>query len=405
MFSLNELLKSTLNDYISRFGMFPTCVTAAPGRVNLIGEHTDYNGGFVFPLAIERYTVIAAGPKDAEGNESPAPANTATVWSKTVDAQAEFLLDNTAVPSDKVDWTSYVQGTIACCRARGLAAEPFCAVINSNVPLGGGLSSSASLEVAVATTLEALTGKKIDPIQKALLCQQAEHEYAKMPCGIMDQFISAMAEKDHAMLLDCRDQKTMMVPMADPNIVVLVANSNVKHELTGSEYPERRRSCEKAAELLGVSLLREASIPLLEESKEKFAAQPDGNIWYRRARHFLTEEKRTEALAAALMARNWKSVGAQMYAGHESLRSDYEVSCPELDLLVEIARGIGLAGGMIGSRMTGGGFGGCTVSLVDREKLDSICERMEKEYFEKTSIHPTLFATRPADGAKIMPLP
>ena len=401
MQELEKLVKATVVDYLARFEKFPTAVAAAPGRVNLIGEHTDYNGGFVFPMAIERYTVIAAGGRELGENES----KRALIRSLTVNDEAEFPLEGNIEPADKVDWKSYVGGTIACCLEEGLTVEPFQAIIASDVPLGGGLSSSASLEVAVATLMEELSGKKINPVEKALLCQRAEHRFARMPCGIMDQFIAAMAEKDHAMLLDCRSQKTMMVPMDDPDILVLIANSNVKHALTGSEYPQRRADCEKAAKLLGVPLLRDANVMLLEESREQFLAVPDGERIYRRARHFLTEERRTEAFAASLMGRNWKSVGVQMYAGHESLRDDYEVSCPEVDLLVEIARSIGTVGGMIGSRMTGGGFGGCTVSLVSKDKIDSICVRLESEYTERTGIHPTLFCTRPAQGACIIPNP
>lgn len=400
-----ELVKSALADYISRFGMFPTVMVAAPGRVNLIGEHTDYNGGFVFPLAIERYTVIAAGLKEFPENTPRPTRKTASVWSQNVDQTAEISLEDDIVPTQKVEWHSYVQGTVAGCLAKGMAVEPFNAVICSDVPLGGGLSSSASLEVAVATLMEQLSGISLDGAEKALLCQKAEHDFAHMPCGIMDQFISALAKEDHAMLLDCRSQQTLFVPMENQEIVVLIANSNVKHALTGSEYPERRAACERAAELLGVPLLRDTSLKALLEERDAFLAIEGGDVCFRRARHFLTEEKRTETLAAALMERNWKTVGLQMYAGHQSLRDDYEVSCPELDHLVNAAHAIGLAGGVIGSRMTGGGFGGCTVSLVYQKKLDSICEQLDRTYFEKTGIHPTLFATRPASGAQVVPIP
>lgn len=401
----DELIKSALADYISQFGMFPTVMVAAPGRVNLIGEHTDYNGGFVFPLAIERYTVIAAGLKEFP-EDAPRPSRpTATVWSQIVNETAEIALDEEFVPSQKVEWSSYVQGTVVGCLQKGMKVEPFNAAICSDVPLGGGLSSSASLEVAVATMMEQLSGKKLGGVEKALLCQKAEHDFAHMPCGIMDQFISAMAKENHAMLLDCRSQQTLNVPMESPEIVVLVANTNVKHTLSGSEYPERRAACERAAELLGVPLLRDTSLKALLEARDAFLAIEGGDVCFRRARHFLTEEKRTETLAAALMERNWKTVGLQMYAGHQSLRDDYEVSCPELDHLVNAAHAIGLAGGMIGSRMTGGGFGGCTVSLVYQKKLDSICEQLDKSYFGKTGIHPTLFATRPARGAQVVPIP
>jgi len=197
----------------------------------------------------------------------------------------------------------------------------------------------------------------------------------------------------------------MYVPLENPDIVVLVTNSNVKHALTGSEYPQRRAACEKVASLLGVPLLRDTSMQKLLEAKDQIFALENGEEIFRRARHFLTEERRTEQLAAAMMERNWKTVGLQMYAGHQSLRDDYEVSCPELDILVGIAHSIGIMNGMIGARMTGGGFGGCMVSLVYKEKLDAICERIEREYKERTGIEPALFATRPAGGAQVVPVP
>ncbi|MBQ6620358.1 MAG: galactokinase [Thermoguttaceae bacterium] len=398
---VSPLAKSAVNEYISRYGTFPTALVAAPGRVNLIGEHTDYNGGFVFPLAIERYTVIAAGPKE----EDPQSPPTATFWTDSFDEEATIPLDRPVPPEDKVTWMSYVAGTVAGCLEKGMKASSFNAVIRSDVPLGGGLSSSASLEVAVATLMEKLSGSTLEGPEKALLCQHAEHAYAHMPCGIMDQFISAMAREDHVMLLDCRSQETTFVPMSNPDIVVLVTNTNVKHQLSGSEYPERRHACEEVAKILGVPLLRDTTLEALEAAKERILAQENGEVMFRRARHFLTEEIRTRNLCEAMLQRNWKTVGQQMYAGHQSLRDDYQVSCPELDYLVNKAYSIGLNGGMIGSRMTGGGFGGCTVSLVFRHALEAVQEALENDYFARTGIHTTSFATRPAAGAMVLPTP
>ena len=192
-----ELLDETKRLFVEKYGVAPQVLVAAPGRVNLIGEHTDYNGGFVFPMAIERCTIIAA---------SPSAASSATIFSNNMGATADFPLDPDVAPADKVEWTSYVQGAISMSVKKGAKAPGFNAVINSNVPLGGGLSSSASLEVAVATLMEELGGVSFGKVEKALMCQQVEHVYAKMACGIMDQFISALGEKDHAMLLDCRSQ-------------------------------------------------------------------------------------------------------------------------------------------------------------------------------------------------------
>lgn len=392
--SLEQLVEDARREYAARFGQEPVWTVTAPGRVNLIGEHTDYNGGFVFPMAIERETVIAAGPK----NETE--QNSATFWSQIFDQTADFPLDGVLEPNSKVDWKSYVGGTVACSLAKGLVPAPFNAVIFSDVPLGGGLSSSASLEVCVATLMEVMAGRAVDPVEKALLCQKAEHQYAFMPCGIMDQFISALAVKDHAMLLDCRSHGWEPVPMDDPNVVILVTNSNVKHSLSGSEYPERRADCAEATRLLNVPLLRDASLSDLAKNRELFEKIENGERVYRRARHFLTEEERVASFAEALKQKDWPLAGRMMFEGHASLKDDYEVTCPETDKLVEIAKSIGLAGGVYGSRMTGGGFGGCTVTLAQKEKADAIADRIKMEYTAATGIEPTCFVTRPAGGAR-----
>jgi len=262
--------------------------------------------------------------------------------------------------------------------------------------LGGGLSSSAALEVATATLLEAITGHDLPQVEKALLCQKAEHEYAGMPCGIMDQFTSVMGQADHLMLLDCRSREVTMVPMTDPDVQVLIINTNVKHELTGSEYAERRSQCEQAARIMGVASLRDATWDLLGQHHD--ALEP---ALCRRARHVIGEIERTEQAAAALAAGDWPQVGKLMYESHASLRDDYEVSCEELDLLVDLA-GQHDPGSVIGSRMTGGGFGGCTVSLVRQADLEDVARTIREHYRVRTGIEPTLFTTRPARGAHIV---
>ncbi|MRR38259.1 galactokinase, partial [bacterium] len=258
-------------------------------------------------------------------------------------------------------------------------------------------SSSAALEVATATVLEVMTGHKLDPVEKALLCQKAEHEYAGMPCGIMDQFISVMGRENHLLLLDCRSRETDLVPMTDPSVSILITNTNVKHELTGGEYAARRSQCEQAARALGLKSLRDASLNGLEQGKGRME-----ELTYRRARHVITEIDRTLRAAKAIRASQWLQAGELMYASHESLRDDYEVSCPELDVVVEIARSIGVAGGVFGCRMTGGGFGGCTVALVKTEQVDEISGRIAREYEHRVKIKPTLFVSRPAAGATVL---
>ena len=387
---MQALIDTTKSVFVEKFGIEPAWIVSAPGRVNLIGEHTDYNDGFVFPMAIERCTVIAAAP--SEGNES-------TVFSVNNNLSAVILTDGSSQPPEQVVWSSYVQGTVQYAFEEGFNAQPFRAVINSDVPLGGGLSSSASLEVAVATLIEAMTGETFDPVQKALLCQKAEHNYAQMPCGIMDQLIAVMGQSGHAMLLDCRSKQPKMIPMTDPNVSVLIVNSNVKHQLTGSEYPDRRRQCEKAARLLDVPMLRDATLPQLEATRKRFEQEPDGDLCYRRARHVITENDRTTAMAVALTKGDWTSCGQLMGASHQSMKEDFEITCPEIDSLVEISQSVP---GVIGSRMTGGGFGGCTVSLIDFNQTATIVATITSRYRSATGIEPTAFVTRPAQGAQVV---
>jgi galactokinase len=385
--SLKDLGKSVTEQFTKAYGRPPCWLAAAPGRVNVIGEHTDYNDGFVFPMAIERYTLVAAAPS-ADGSKSVQLRSTIGGNSVSID------LSRPLKPAKKSTWYNYPLGVIAGFIARGATLGGFDALVHSTVPLGGGLSSSAALEVSTATLLEAITGKTLDPVEKALLCQKAEHEYAGMPCGIMDQFISVMGKQDHLLLLDCRSRKTDLVPMTDPSVALLITNTNVKHELTGGEYAKRRAQCEEAAKILGVPSLREADADKLERARGKMDP-----LVYRRARHVIGEIERTLHAAEGVRASNWPTVGQLMYASHVSLRDDYEVSCPELDAVVDIALAIGLKGGVYGCRMTGGGFGGCTVALVQAAQVAAISDRIASEYEKRTKIKPTLFVSRPAAGA------
>ncbi len=388
--NLNELASYTAKEFTKVYGRQPRWIAAAPGRVNIIGEHTDYNDGFVMPMAIERYTVIAAAPA-ASGPQPIALRSTADEKPATIDPFQPMK------PFAKGAWANYPAGVIAGFLARGQNPGSFDALIHSTVPLGGGLSSSAALEVATATLLEVITGRKLDPVEKALLCQKAEHEYAGMPCGIMDQFISVMGRENHLLLLDCRSRQPELVPMTDPTVAVLITNTNVKHELTGSEYPTRRKQCETAARILGLLSLRDATANMLEKSCGKM-----DEVVFRRARHVIGEIERTVHAAAGVRASNWPTVGQLMYASHRSLRADYEVSCAELDTVVEIAQSIGPAGGVIGCRMTGGGFGGCTVALVKTDAVDSISKKIVAEYKKRTGIEATMFVSRPAAGATVI---
>jgi galactokinase len=390
--SLKSVCASASATFEKRYGRRPRYIVAAPGRVNLIGEHVDYNDGFVLPMAIDRYCVISADTIPGDSHRVTA------VYSATSNNEVQISLDSPERHNQAGHWSNYFSGVVAGFVERELRVPAFQAVVVSSVPIGGGLSSSAALEVATATLLEEITATTLEPREKALLCQKAEHDFAGVPCGIMDQFASVMGRADQLMLLDCRSQTIEQIPFfLDAGVTVLIVNTNVKHELSGSEYAERRAQCESAAHKLGVSSLRDARFPQLQVRRGAL-----GEVEYRRAKHVLGEIARTVKAASSLKAGDWSEVGRLMYASHDSLRDDYEVSCRELDLLVDLAREIGPAGGVIGSRMTGGGFGGCTVSLVETAKLESILSRLLDRYRDETGIEAYALTSRPARGAHVV---
>lgn len=378
----------------SKFKRQARWIAAAPGRVNLIGEHTDYNGGFVFPLAIERTTVLAADEREGAtgGNVE------ITIYSENLgDTQTLKIFDNTIEKTG--DWADYIAGIFVGFLNLGIQFKSIDIALASDVPIGSGLSSSAALEVSVATLLEAVTGKKLSPIEKVLLCQKAEYEFPGVPCGIMDQFASVNGKKNHLLLLDCNSQQAEAVPFTSDEYSILIINSNVKHSLTSGEYSKRRAECEIAAEILNVDTLRQASMVQLEESANRMDP-----IIFRRARHVIGEIERTQQAALAMKAGDWATVGELMLASHNSLRDDYEVSCKELDVLVELMMELGGSEGVVGTRMTGGGFGGCTVSVVPIRKVDDLIAGVSQRYIEKIGIEPNIFTTRPAEGAQMIKL-
>ena len=386
--NLQELAHHVAAEFQKHYGRAPRWIVAAPGRVNVIGEHTDYNDGFVLPMAIERYAIMAA-------DVAAAPVKISVY--DTQFKQSALIEVTAPVSKGSPKWSNYIRGVLAGFQSRGVTLPALDVAFLSTVPLGGGLSSSAALEVCTATLIEAATGKAIDPIEKALLAQKAEHDFAGVPCGIMDQFISALGREGHLLLLDCRTRKTELVPMSDPSVALLVINTNVKHELGSGEYAKRRAECEEAAKILGVKSLRDATPDQLEKAKGKLS-----EVVYRRARHVIGEIERTTHAAEGIRASNWPTVGVLMYASHAALRDDYEVSCKELDVVVDIAESIGLAGGVYGCRMTGGGFGGCCVALVKADAVDAITQKTAADYKAKTGIDAAIFASRPAAGATII---
>jgi len=388
--TLPELATHVSQQFSKTYGRPPRWIAAAPGRVNVIGEHTDYNDGFVLPMAIERYTLLAADKPAGDRN---------TIQIRDTAEGVEPAMIDLAVPvkPGAPKWSNYPRGVLAGCLARGINPGGLDVLLHSTVPLGGGLSSSAALEVGTATLFEAVTGKKLDPVEKALLCQKAENEFAGVPCGIMDQFISVMGRENHLLLLDCRSRQTELVPMNDPSVALLIINTNVRHELGSGEYAKRRTQCEAAAKILGVSSLRDADPNALENAKNEMDV-----VVYRRARHVIGEIERTLHAAEGIRASNWPTVGNLMYASHASLRDDYEVSCRELDAVVELAEAIGVKGGVYGCRMTGGGFGGCTVALVKAGAVETISKTVATGYKAKTGIDATIFSSRPASGAVVI---
>ena len=361
-------------------------IAAAPGRVNLIGEHIDYCDGFVMPFAIDRSIVIAAAKND----------------SATAHLRSQGLPDaviDLSMPQQigEPHWANYVRGVIDGFQQLGHQIPGFDACFVSSVPGGAGLSSSAALECATATLLEGLLGISLTKKQKALLCQKAEHDFAKVPCGIMDQFASTFGEKDKLVMIDCRSAEVTLVPFENPDLAVIIANTKVHHQLSDGGYAVRRKHTEEALDLLEKNSWRDVS---LADVEAKWSAL--GDPVNRRARHVVTEIARTQDAAQALAANDYLLLGKLMDASHDSLRDDFEVSCAELDVMVNIAREIGMSGGVYGARMTGGGFGGSTVTLCESAHAEAIMATMRQAYQQSTGIEPEIFCSRPSQGAHVV---
>jgi galactokinase len=374
--------------FTDHFGRAPRWIASAPGRVNLIGEFTDYNDGFVLPIALEHRTAIAAAP-NGSGH--------ITVRSETTGQAIMIDLRSVIAAESGGHWGNYLRGVLQGFPPCNSTRRGFDAFIASDVPIGAGLSSSAALAVAFATLLERVHELRLDPVAKAMLCQKAEHDFAGVPCGIMDPYISTMGREDQALLLDCRSLEATWLPFSDPWVTVLVINTQVRHSLAGSAYAARRSECVAAARALGVSSLREASLAALAER----ASAMDQAI-VRRARHVISEIARTVEAGQCLRGRDWQGFGRLMDASHDSLRDDYEVSCVELDTAVRVARAIGAGGGVHGCRMTGGGFGGCAIALIDAADEQEIARRIATNYRAQTAVAPTVFSSRPGRGAELI---
>jgi galactokinase len=358
----------------------------APARVNIIGEHTDYNGGFVLPTTTALYTRLTATARSDR---------TVEVTSKSFDDTQSFLLDDLR-PGDAVDWIEYVKGVAAELQAEGVKLQGATIEIDSEIPAGGGLSSSASLELGAAMTLLGLAGASIAAPRLARLCQRAEHSYAGVQCGIMDQYTIACAEKGNAILLDCRPLDVVPVPIPD-NARFIVIDSGARHRLPDGDYNNRADECAVAIRLLakvvpGLTSLRDLDGDMLEAHKETL-----GDVLYRRCRHVVTENARVLEAVAALQQGDLHRLGGLLSACHASLRDDFEVSCDELEALVDIANA---CPGVLGSRMVGAGFGGCVLSLVSASEAENAAREIRCNYNSVLGKDPWMHLVQASDPVR-----
>ncbi len=370
--------------FTARYGVHPRLIVRAPGRVNLIGEHTDYNEGFVFPIAIDRETFVAARAR---------ADRTIRVYTAQFDQEDSFELD-AIERSPSLPWANYVRGVIKGILARDLPISGADLLISSGVPLGSGLSSSASLEVAVGYAVQLLNNINLLGEELALLAQGAENSFVGVQCGIMDQFISALGRADHALLIDCRDLSYRPLPIP-PAVRVVVCGSGVHHNLGDSEYNERRAACNEAVRLLRARMPRIGA--LRDVSPADLAANADllPPSILMRARHVVSENQRTLDAAAALERADLEAFGRLMNESHTSMRDDYQISVPEIDLLTELARAVP---GCYGSRLTGGGFGGSTVSLVAAQSVERFVAEVAAGYRERAGREAAILVCRPSEG-------
>ena len=294
-------------------------------------------------------------------------------------------------------WSNYIRGVICGFQKLGYHLPGFDAFIVSSIPRGAGLSSSAALALAVATLLEGMLDICLKPREKAILCQKAEHDFVHVPCGIMDQFASTFGRENQLILIDCRSEEPELIPFNHPDLTLLIANTMVHHELSEGSYAARRKNTEDGLKIIGKGSWREVTMKDIEDHWEQL-----GDPINRRARHVISEIGRTSAASKALSSNDFEALGPLMAASHDSLRNDFEVSCMELDVMVAVARGIGRDGGVIGSRMTGGGFGGSTITLCENDKAADIAGALASEYKNATGIEAQIFASRPCDGARLI---
>ena len=369
--------------FSTQYGHEPAGLWAAPGRVNLIGEHTDYNEGFVLPFALPMRTVAAVAPAESGW----------TVCSEFTHEAVTFGAAEVATPGVLDGWVAYVAGVVWALRVAGFEVPPARIAIASDVPVGAGLSSSHALECAVLTALADLGGLDLPIEDRPVLVQRAENSYVGAPTGIMDQSASIRCLAGHALFLDCRSYEIEQIPfdLAAEGLAVLVINSNAPHRNADGEYGARRKSCEEAAQILGVPALRDVPADGLEQTLRRI----DDEVIRRRARHIVTEDQRVLDTVEHLRSGRIREIGPLLTASHASMRHDFEITVPEVDVAVQAA----LMAGAYGARMTGGGFGGCVLALIDADQAEATTAAVESAYAKSGFKAPTGWVAVPGPGA------
>jgi len=383
---LNKLWK-IFNEKFTDTGLVKGAFSA-PGRVNLIGEHTDYNEGFVLPIAIGRKIIMLGQLRNDR---------LVQVFDLGYKAEAKFSLDNLS-PSKKDTWANYLMGVVDEIQKAGYPLQGANLIFTSNIPQRVGLSSSAALEVVTALTMAKLNLLEIKPVEMAHLCRKAENNFVGVACGIMDQYISCLGQKNYALFIDCRSNDYDLIPFKDHNYQIVICNSKVQRGLVNSEYNKRKEECKMAAEFFKHKLkgeIRALRDITIDEYKKYQSQLPE--VIARRARHVISENRRVQTGVQALRMGNYSTFGQLMIESHKSLKDDYEVSCAELDLLVDLAS---KQEGVLGARMTGAGFGGCTVNLLKKDYVNAFEKTIKQEYKKITGILPDIYVTPPAEGAK-----
>lgn len=381
------MLETLTQVFHSHFSTIPL-VAFAPGRINLIGEHTDYQEGFVFPAAVEKGIWVAIQKN-----------NLGVCQLYSLDFDQEFKFEVEAFSPKKGHWATYVMGMVALLKQAGYSIPGFDMVISGNIPVGSGLSSSAALSVAIGTALSGLFDFKISKRSFALYAQKSEHLFAGVNCGIMDPYASAFGVKDKALLLDCRTNTHEEVPVILGEHCLILANSKVKHTLADTAYNQRRESCEESVRILQGSFPEIKTLRDLAISDLKKVENILSPALFPKAKHIITECNRVHEAAKALKAGDLKSFGRLLKASHHSLSKDFEVSCPELDFLAEKAQALEF---VLGARMMGGGFGGCTINLVKKSEIDSFKTQITDSYFAKFGINTEFIPVKISDGAHLV---